>query len=351
MKIDRVCFYVEDATKTSNWFINNLGFKEIANYRDSHTHTLVIANHSIYLEITSSLDAASHVANYLDNHAPGVVDIVFRVFNLEAIIAKAEKINIPILQSLQIQDNIKWATIQGWNCLQHTLIEFPVENKHCLFLPQLGLINLPNSSALNNNLAIETIDHIVLNVAMGELASAVTRYQKLFGWEIQQTFEIHTKYSGLYSQALIDSNHRIQFNINEPTCKSSQIQEFLDLNGGGGIQHLALKSNNILQTVTEMRSRGVTFLSVPKTYYDRIKQQSIPFLPDWEWQSLEKAQILVDWQINKPQSLLMQTFTRPIFDKPTFFLEIVERRLQARGFGERNFQALFEAVEIEQINR
>jgi 4-hydroxyphenylpyruvate dioxygenase len=348
MKIARVCFYVEDATQTSNWFIDNLGFQKIASYLDTHTQTEVIANNSIYLIFASPLNTSSPVASYLNCHAPGVVDIVFRVSNLESIVARAKKINVPILQSIQIQGNIKWAKIQGWDSLQHTLIELPVANQNCLFFPELGFCQALSLMLVCKNFAIDAIDHIVLNVAAGELAPAVARYQALFGWEVQQTFAISTKHSGLYSQALIDTSRQVQFNINEPTAANSQIQEFLEFNGGAGIQHLALKSQNILHTVSQMRSRGVDFLDVPPSYYQQIKQRANLLLQDWEWQKIINSQILIDRQEFSPESLLMQIFTQPIFNKPTFFLELIERRQQARGFGEGNFQALFEAVEREQ---
>jgi 4-hydroxyphenylpyruvate dioxygenase len=347
MKIDRVCFYVEDATQTSNWFIDNLGFQKIASYLDIHTQTEVIANNSIYLVFASPLNYSSPVASYLNCRAPGVADIVFRVTNLESIVSRAKQINVPILQPLQFQGKIKWAKIQGWDALQHTLIEFPLR-EHYPFLPELKLWQASSLMEASEDFAIDAIDHIVLNVAAGELASAVARYQELFGWEIQQTFAISTKHSGLYSQALIDTSRQVQFNINEPTAANSQIQEFLEFNGGAGIQHLALRSHNILHTVTQMRSRGVIFLDIPPSYYQQVKQRSNLLLQDWEWQTIAESQILVDRQESPPESLLMQIFTQPIFNKPTFFLELIERRQQARGFGEGNFQALFEAVEREQ---
>ncbi|MDJ0690218.1 MAG: VOC family protein [Xenococcaceae cyanobacterium MO_188.B32] len=147
----------------------------------------------------------------------------------------------------------------------------------------------------------------------------------------------------------------LKVNINEPTSPNSQIQEFLDINHGSGIQHIALRSTNILQTVAKMRSRGTAFLSVPTSYYRQLQKiysnRSIPSLADWEWQAIESQQVLVDWHQEKPESLLMQIFTQPIFDRPTFFWELIERRKQAQGFGEANFQALFEAVEREQVKR
>ena len=353
MKIDRVHFYVEDGTTTSNWFIHNLGFQAIANYHNSHTHTTVIVNNSICFVISAPLNDSSPVASYLNSHAPGVVDIAFRVENIESIIAKAKVIGVKVLQPLQMdrspQGEVKWSKVQGWESLEHTLIEQPNSQSDDYFLFDLGIREYNRPEMVNSDIAIADIDHIVLNVAAGELTPAVYRYQALFDFELQQTFKIQTERSGLYSQALVDSSSQVQFNINEPTTTNSQIQTFLDLNQGAGIQHLALRSLNIIETVTQMRAQDVPFLPVPQTYYERLQQKygdrSIPCLQDGEWLAIQKAQILIDGNDRTPRSLLMQTFSQPIFNKPTFFLELIERRQQAQGFGEGNFQALFEAVE------
>jgi 4-hydroxyphenylpyruvate dioxygenase len=159
----------------------------------------------------------------------------------------------------------------------------------------------------------------------------------------------------LYSEALIDPSHQIQFNINEPTSANSQIQEFLDLNLGSGIQHIALKTNDILQTIQQMRNLGLTFLEIPSSYYQKLDQQYrakiLSFLKNKQWQQLKQEQILLDFPAQNPQSLLMQIFSQPIFEKPTFFFEFIERRDSAEGFGEGNFLALFEAMETEQRER
>lgn len=356
MQIDHVHFYTRDAIQTSNWLSRNIGFGAIAQTRDNHTHTEVITSNSVCLLISSPLNSSSPISGYLKAHPPGVADIAFRVSNLESILAKAEDLSVRILQFPQTYSSdrgkVKWAKIAGWDSLQHTLIEnstdipcwhFLLNNKHCRDASD----PMPTD--------IIDIDHLVLNVAVGELDKAVTWYKNLFGFKIRQTFKIQTKRSGLYSQALVDPSGQVQFNINEPTSADSQIQEFIEINNGAGIQHIALRSTNILQTVAKMRSQGVSFLSVPKAYYAKLQQrycnQSIPSLRDWEWQAIESQQILVDWHQDTPESLLMQIFTQPILERPTFFWEIIERRKQAQGFGNGNFQALFEAVEREQFKR
>mgnify|MGYP001766939050 CR=1 FL=1 len=159
----------------------------------------------------------------------------------------------------------------------------------------------------------------------------------------------------MYSQALVDPSGKVQLNLNEPTSADSQIQEFLDHHRGAGIQHIALRSHDIIETVAQMRSGDVSFLPIPQTYYTQLQQRfqndlTLP-LTTQEWEKIKHEQILIDWNHQEPNSLLMQIFTEPIFEKPTFFLELIERRKQARGFGEGNFQALFEAVEREQLKK
>ena len=353
MQIDHVHFYTRDAVQTSNWLSRNIGFSAVAKNINRHTHTEVVANNSVFLLISSALTSSSPVDRYLNFHPSGVADIAFRVQNLESILAKADYLQVKLLQPLQTYPSdrgpVKWVTITGWDSLQHTLIENPTDVPSWYFL----FNTKQKIKKINNDSHIIGIDHLVLNVAAGQLNKAVIWYKNLFGFKIQQTFKIQTKRSGLYSEALIDPGGRVQFNINEPTSPDSQIQEFIKLNQGAGIQHIALRSTNILQTVATMRSRGMSFLSVSKAYYSKIQQRygdrSSPALADWEWKAIESQQILVDWHQEKPESLLMQIFTQPIFDRPTFFWEFIERRKQARGFGEANFQALFEAVEREQL--
>ena len=349
MKIDSVRFYVTDAVKTSNWFTRYLGFQLIDTCQDENTYSEVIEHNSIYFIISSPLSKFSPAADYLNSHPEGIVDVVFRVDNLPAILNRAAKLGIKILQPLQQQHKIKYARIAGWDCLEHSLIESPSQNRY-YFLPNLKLKSFPER--FQPEPRFTNIDHIVLNVPVGELNPAVAYYQNLFDFKIQQTFNIQSKRSGLYSQALVDATGQVQFNINEPTDPNSQIQEFIDLNGGAGIQHLALRLLNIVSTVSQMRSLGVDFLPIPTAYYhylrQRIRRDSID-ISATELQAIVQQEILVDWHQDSSESLLMQIFTQPMLEKPTFFLELIERRQQAKGFGEGNFQALYEAVETGQI--
>ena len=331
MNIDRVHFYVKDAIQTKDWLIDKIGFQAVYSNNNGHTQTEAIVYNSVFFLISSPLNSSSPVAGYLNSHPPGVVDIAFRVEDINSTVATAERLGVEVLQYPEI--GVKQAKIAGWGSLQHTVIETDEEQ----------------DETYSNQIGIVDIDHIVLNVPVGQLTKAVDFYRALFGLEIQQTFKIQTARSGLYSQALVDSSGQVQFNINEPTSPTSQIQEFLDINKGAGIQHLALRSPDLINAVARMRDRDVTFLTVPETYYSQLER--LGNISELEWLAIKRQQILVDYDRTTPESLLMQIFTQPIFDKPTFFLEFIERRKDAKGFGKGNFQALFEAVEKEQVKR
>ncbi len=338
MKIDRVCFYVVDARKTSNWLIHHLGFNLVTTYQDDYTYTQEIVNSGIYFVISSPLNNCSPIAHYLKEHPEGIVDVSFCLSNIESILERAVKLGVKILQPLHRRHNAKYAQIAGWDSIKHTLIEYPT--------------NVSERNSLSNEFSLTDIDHIVLNVSQGELNPAVAYYQTVFEFKIQQRFQIQTPKSGLYSEALVDSTGQVQFNINEPTSANSQIQEFIDIHHGAGIQHLALRSQNIIASVAQMRNIGVEFLPIPPAYYtnlqQRLKHNNIS-IDHSEFQNITQQGILIDWDKYQPKSLLKQIFTQPILDQPTFFLEVIERSNNAQGFGEGNFQALFEAVEKNQV--
>ena len=346
MKIDRVHFYTRNAAKTRDWFIRHVGFKAIAKDVNEHTQTESIALDSACFLISSPLSAASPVARYLANHPEGIADITFRVENLDLILDRARKLGQTILQDVRVEEsssgNYRLAKIAGWQNLQHTLIERS-DLDYCLPSIQQNRIETDKSSKITD------IDHVVLNVNRGTLDSAVELYQDLFDFRVQQNFQIQTSKSGLTSQALIDPTGEVQFNINQPTTANSQIQEFIDLNGGSGIQHLALRSQNLIADVTRMARNNLKFLDVPEAYYDRLP--ALSSLNVAERKAVIAQQILVDCESYTPQSLLMQIFTQPILEQPTFFLEFIERRQSAQGFGQGNFQALFEAVEKQTQQR
>jgi 4-hydroxyphenylpyruvate dioxygenase len=194
-------------------------------------------------------------------------------------------------------------------------------------------------------------------VAIGDLERAVAWYENILDFKPQQVFKIKTDRSALHSQVMVSRNGNVQLPINEPASRNSQIQEFLDVNRGPGIQHIALRTTNLVSAIAKFRASGLSLLSVPQSYYTQLKQRPKFPLSDIEIAAIAQQEILVDWQEYTPLDgrnnapLLLQIFTQPIFEQPTFFFEFIERRFQAQGFGEGNFRALFEAIESEQIKR
>jgi 4-hydroxyphenylpyruvate dioxygenase len=394
MKLDHIHFYVEDARASHDWFVNYMGFQSLASGASCHTLTTVVKSGGVYIVLSSPLTSASPVAQFLRLHPPGVADIAFAVSDLEGVMERAVANGAKVLQPVQQQQlakgSRKWGKIAAWGSLSHSLSD------QCLatalgdeptlrqplrgIVPQrdrIGNVSLPpvlfdtevsiESFSLTQSSEVaatdyqlptadselfSSIDHIVLNVAAGDLERALRWYEDVLGFQRQQTFTIQTDKSGLRSQVMVHPDSGVQFPINEPASANSQIQEFLDINQGPGIQHIALHTPQIVQAIARLRHLGLSFLPIPSTYYTQLREQhqGLP-LSTVELEEIAAQQILVDWQEQSSQALLLQTFTQPIFKQPTFFFELIERRQEAQGFGEGNFRALFEAIEREQLKR
>ncbi|MBN3948747.1 MAG: 4-hydroxyphenylpyruvate dioxygenase [Nostoc sp. NMS7] len=350
MKIDHVHFYVEDAKVWRDWFVHHLGFQAIADRISSfHTCTEVVNSGAVCFFLSSPLLPTSPVAEFLRQYPPGVADVAFAVEDVEGAIALAQLHGATILQPIQERQVgtalLKCGKIAAWGGLTHTLIE------------KSFVTNANDKGQMTNDNTFTAIDHVVLNVAVGELESAVAWYEKILDFQPQQAFKIKTNRSALHSQVMVSRNGSVQLPINEPASSNSQIQEFLEVNRGPGIQHLALRTTNLVSAIAQFRDSGLSLLSVPQTYYSQLKQRPGLSLSPLELEAIAQQEILVDWQEYTPLEggniapLLLQIFTQPIFEQPTFFFEFIERRFQAKGFGEGNFRALFEAIESEQIKR
>ncbi|MBW4635340.1 MAG: 4-hydroxyphenylpyruvate dioxygenase [Iphinoe sp. HA4291-MV1] len=381
MKIDHVHFYVEDAKAWRNWFVRHLGFQVVADSAifptflkkgdyipwetigdDAfHTCTQVVKSGPVYFLLSSPLLPTSPVAEFLRYHPPGVADVAFCVENVEQVISLAQAHGAKVLQPIQQyqygQEHIKWSKIAAWGSLTHTLVERRGGgDKETRGQGDNAQFPMPNSQCPSSWFA--AIDHIVLNVDTGDLEHAVAWYENILNFQGQQTFNIQTSRSALYSQVMVSHNGGVKLPINEPASANSQIQEFLNVNRGPGIQHIALGTRNIVRAIAQFRANGLSLLPVPKDYYSQIRQRKrLPLSID-ELDAIAEQEILVDWkeetcfELRKNITpLLLQIFTQPIFGQPTFFFEFIERRYQAQGFGEGNFRALFAAIENEQIKR
>jgi len=378
MKIDQIHFYVDNASRWRNWFISQMGFKQVApETHYQNTCIEVVKSGEAEFLLYSPQGDHNSVATYLQRHPPGVAAITFHVPELEKQLQQMPVEDVTLLQPLQTIETeegcLKWCQLEGITGLVHTLVERQGKTP---LLPWLPDWEHKSSSLMGRYFS--GIDHLVLNVEAGALSPTVRWYERVFGWQRKQAFSIQTSYSGLHSQVLVDPTCQVQFPINEPSSDNSQIQEFIDFNCGAGIQHIALSTPNITDVTLTLKELGLSFLSVPDTYYRQL-QQRLPELPfsQQEWDNIQQAQILVDCEASRRLGLLeqkaaattvgdvtrssittnlgipllLQIFTQPIFDQPTFFFELIERRNQAQGFGEGNFQALFEAIEREQQQR
>jgi len=383
MKIAHIHFYVEDANASRDWFVNHMGFQALASGTSRQTLTTVVKSGTIYIVLSSPLTPTSPVGQFLRLHPPGVADIAFVVSDLESVIERAVANGVKVLQPVQqqpiAQGGYKWAKIAAWGSLSHTLIEGRFADALTLVSVGDRICNIPllpeffdsdvttdffsptqscELSASNLRLAIadsgffSAIDHVVLNVSAGDLEQALSWYEDVLGFRRKQAFTIQTDRSGLHSQVMIHPDTGVQFPINEPASVNSQIQEFLNVNQGPGVQHIALHTPRIVQAIAQLRHLGLSFLPMPKSYYTQLQlnHPNLPLLVA-ELEEIAAQEILVDWHDDSPKALLLQTFTQPIFKEPTFFFELIERRQEAQGFGEGNFRALFEAIEREQMKR
>lgn len=373
MNINCIHFYVENAKASRDWFVEQMGFQAIASSTSCHTLTNVVKSGAVTIVLSSPLTLTSPVAQFLRRHPPGVADVAFAVSDLQGVLTKAIAHGAKVLQ--QSQGGRNWAKIAAWGGLTHTLIEFsgthelsvPIDQAFLLsIVPNLDItpasLNFSESADFSKTALdfFSGIDHVVLNVATGDLEAALSWYEAVLGFRRTQSFTIQTEQSGLRSQVLVHPISGVQFPINEPTSANSQVQEFLNANQGAGIQHIALKTPHIVEVIAQLRQRGLAFLPIPASYYTQLRCAVAPpsasrhqqlNLSLAEFEEIAAQEILVDWDKKSPQALLLQTFTQPIFEKPTFFFELIERRQEAQGFGEGNFRALFEAIEREQIKR
>ena len=231
------------------------------------------------------------------------------------------------------------ATIAAYGDTTHTFIE---RLDSSAFAP--GYVNVA-SGIEDSEIQLMMIDHLVANV--DHMDEWCEYYRKIFGFQQTAHFDINTGRSALMSKVMGSEEGYIRLPINEPSSKNSQIQEFLDEYHSAGVQHIAMLTSDIVATIREMRSRGMKFLEVPGTYFDELPSRVGEIKENVE--DLRALGILVDRDV--PDGYLLQIFSKPLFDRPTLFYEVIQRRGNSVGFGEGNFRALFEAIEREQAKR
>jgi len=299
--------------------------------------------------LTSPLGPSGEIADHVRKHGDGVRDIALWVDDARDAYAKAVERGAQSAYEPRVQKDdsgeVVSAGIKIYGDTIHSLVER--RNYRGAFFPGFQPREVRYQAKPTGLLHV---DHCVGNVELGKMNEWVSFYERVMGFKNLVSFDdedISTEYSSLMSKVMANGNERIKFPINEPAQgkKKSQIDEYLDFYGGPGVQHLALATDDIIETVSALRDRGIEFLKAPSTYYASLQQRVGKI--DEPLDRLSDLGILVD---RDPDGYLLQIFTKPVQDRPTLFYEIIERK-GARSFGKGNFKALFEAIEREQALR
>ena len=347
---DYIEFYVGNAKQSAMYYQAAFGYRLIA-YKDPETGSrdmvsYVLQQGKIRLVFSAALNPEHEIAKHVAEHGDGVKTLALWVNNAEesykiALDRGAESAFEPTTLS---DDNgaIKMAGIKTYGNTVHALVER--SNYDGAFMPGF---EARTSAYPVDDIGLKYVDHCVGNVELGDMNKWVKFYQDVLGFKLLITFDdkdISTKYTALMSKVVSNGNGYIKFPINEPAqgLKKSQIEEYLDFYKGAGVQHIAVATDNIIETVSKLRSKGVDFLYVPEVYYDTVLDRVGEIEEDIE--ELKKLNILID---RDEEGYLLQIFTKPVQDRPTVFYEIIQRN-GAQSFGKGNFKALFEAIEREQ---
>jgi 4-hydroxyphenylpyruvate dioxygenase len=349
--IDHVELWVGNAQQAAFFYRHALGFKEVAyagletGVRDRTSH--VLEQGRIRLVITGALTPDHEIGRHVALHGDGVKVIALSVPDAEyAYRTAVERGATGVREPWEETDSggtLKLSQIATYGETVHTFVQR--DGYKGAFRPTYEARDLAGA-----DVGLLAIDHIVGNVELGAMETWVKFYEDVFGMTEMIHFSdeaISTEYSALMSKVVTSGNGRIKFPINEPAegKRKSQIDEYLEFYGGPGAQHIAVATRDIVKTVEAMQSQGIQFLRTPDSYYDDVPERIGEIAESLD--DLRRLGILVD---RDDEGYLLQVFSKPIGDRPTMFYEVIERH-GARGFGEGNFKALFEAIEREQERR
>jgi 4-hydroxyphenylpyruvate dioxygenase len=350
---DYIEFYVGNAKQAAHFYKTAFGFQSLA-YAGPETGVREFASYAVRQNkltfvFTTSLRAGNAIADHVYKHGDGVKGIALNVADAttawkETTRRGARSYQEP-MESSDDQGKVISSGIYIYGDTVHLFIQRSEYTGAFLpnYRPWISAYNPPSTGLLH-------VDHCVGNVGWNQMNKWVKFYEDVMGFRNILTFDdndISTEYSALMSKVMSNGNGYVKFPINEPAegKKKSQVEEYLEFYDGEGCQHVALATNNIVETVTDLRSRGVEFLQVPSSYYDELESRVGKIDEDLE--PLKELGILVD---RDDEGYLLQIFTKPVEDRPTLFFEIIQRK-GAKSFGKGNFKALFEAIEREQEQR
>jgi len=351
---DHLELWVGNARAVSHFLQAGFGFECVA-YSGPETGVLdrvsyLLEQGSVKLLVSAGLDERSEIARHVFRHGDGVRTVAFTATDVDAAFESAVRKGAqPVDRPSDQTDSQGWlraASIATYGTTRHTFVDRRAYDGQ--FAPGFATEGLPRVVS-GDPVGLTAIDHVVANVEPGRLDEWVAWYAKVFGFTELRHFEadqISTEYSALRSTVMWNGGD-IKLPINEPApgLRKSQIQEYLDAYHGPGVQHIALATPDIIGCVDELKRRGVRFLVPPPTYYEDARSRCRNL--DLAWDDLERLGILVDIDGG---GYLLQVFTETLMDRPTLFLEMIQRE-GATGFGEGNFKALFEAIEREQDRR
>jgi 4-hydroxyphenylpyruvate dioxygenase len=347
---DYVEFYVGNAKQAAHFYKTAFGFQSLA-YAGPETgvkdkSSYVIRQNKLTFVLTTPLRTENAIADHIYRHGDGVKFLALKVEDAgDAWHQTTSRGGKSYMEPTILKDEQGEVVISGIHTYGETVHLF-IERKNYngLFMPgyvQWNSVYAPAPSGL------QYVDHCVGNVDWNQMNPWVKFYEEVMGFRNILTFDdndISTEYSALMSKVMSNGNGYVKFPINEPAegKKKSQVEEYLDFYKGEGVQHVAIATSNIIETVTDLQSRGVEFLKVPPSYYDTVLDRV--GIIDEDLLPLSELGILID---RDNEGYLLQIFTRPLQDRPTLFFEIIQRK-GAKSFGKGNFKALFEAIEREQ---
>ncbi len=355
---DFVEFYVGNAKQAAHFYKTAFGFQSYA-YAGLETGmkdrvSYVLKQDKIRLVLTTALRSDSPIGEHVKKHGDGVKVIALWVEDATSAWEETTKRGAVSFMEPTLEKDEHGEVVRSGIYTYGETVHIFVERKNYngIFLP--GFTNW-ESDYNPEPVGLKFIDHMVGNVGWGEMNTWVKWYEDVMGFVNFLSFDdnqIHTEYSALMSKVMSNGNGRIKFPINEPAVgkKRSQIEEYIDFYEGPGAQHIAVATDDIINTVTQLRARGVEFLSAPpQAYYDEIPARlgvHMEMMKE-DIKVLQSLSIMIDAD---EEGYLLQIFTKPVEDRPTLFFEIIQR-MGARGFGAGNFKALFESIEREQEKR
>jgi 4-hydroxyphenylpyruvate dioxygenase len=348
---DYVEFYVGNAKQSAHYYMSAFGFQALA-YSGPETGvkdkvSYAVRQNKLTLVLTTALRTDNTIADHVYKHGDGVKFLALRVkdstYSWNETTKRGGK---SFMEPTTLKDNDGEVVISGIHTYGDTVHLFiERENYSGPFMP--GYVKWDNPFFKPADTGLLYVDHCVGNVGWNQMNKWVSFYEDVMGFKNILSFDdndISTEYSALMSKVMSNGNGYVKFPINEPAegKKKSQVEEYLEFYNGEGCQHVAMATNDIVKTITELRNRGVEFLKVPSSYYDDLLDRVGQIDEDLE--PLKELGILVD---RDDEGYLLQLFTKPVQDRPTLFFEIIQRK-GAKSFGKGNFKALFEAIEREQ---